>query len=92
MVRETLFKDGVFKSLDAYIENESLFDRAFQCLSDRHFSEAVELFNRVLKHNPKHVQSFGNLGLAYAGLGRRADALACLDARWSWTLITSRPF
>ena len=29
--------------------------------------------------NPKHVQSYGNLALAYAGLGRRGDALACFD-------------
>ena len=76
---KTLLQDGVFNSLDAFIENANLFDRAFQSLSDRRFSEAVELFNRVLKQNPKHVQSFGNLGLAYARLGRRADALTCLD-------------
>src|SRR4029079_15578365 len=76
---QTLFKDGVFKSLDVYIENAKLFDRAFQCLCDRHFNEAVALFKRVLIDNPKHVQSYGNLALAYAGLGRRGDALACFD-------------
>ena len=33
----------------------------------------------MLAGNPKHVQSHGNLALAYAGLGGRADALACFD-------------
>lgn len=35
--------------------------------------------NRVLEQNPNHVQSYGNLGLAYAQLGKKALALECLD-------------
>jgi len=66
-------------SLDAYLANARLFDRAFECLNRREFGAAAELFQRVLSENPKHVQSYGNLALAYAGLGRRADALACFD-------------
>ena len=67
------------RSLDAYLANGRLFDRAFVCLNNRQFDEAAELFQRVLSEHPKHVQSHGNLALAYAGLGRRADALACFD-------------
>lgn len=76
---EVLLKDGVFPSLDAYIANAKLFDSAFERLSSRDFQGAVDLFQQVLRNNPKHVQSYGNMGLAYAGLGRRRDALACLD-------------
>ncbi|MDO9123711.1 MAG: tetratricopeptide repeat protein [Deltaproteobacteria bacterium] len=36
-------------------------------------------FRRVLSTDPKHVQSWGNLGLAYAGIGERDKALECLD-------------
>jgi len=46
----------------------------------------VELFHRVLSENPKHVQSYGNLALAYAGLGRRGDALFSHGER-GWTRI-----
>jgi len=52
---------------------------AFECLTASQFEQAVELFKRVLSENPDHVQSNGNLALAYAGLGRKSDALECFD-------------
>ncbi len=66
-------------TIDAYVENQKLFDRAFEHLRRQQYKEAVELFSKVLEQDPGHVQSCGNLGLAYAGLGRRASALECLD-------------
>ena len=33
----------------------------------------------MLKALPNHVQTYGNLGLAYAGQGERDRAIACLD-------------
>ena len=32
-----------------------------------------------LEIDPKNVQSWGNLGLAYAGIGEKGKALECLD-------------
>lgn len=78
-LERVLLKSTSFPNLDAYVANARLFDRAFECLNRGQHAEAVELFQRVLSENPKHVQSYGNLALAYAGLGRRADALACFD-------------
>jgi tetratricopeptide (TPR) repeat protein len=78
-LEEIVLKGVPFQNLDAYLANARLFDHAFECLNHREFSRAAELFQRVLSENPKHVQSFGNLALAYAALGRRADALACFD-------------
>lgn len=78
-LENTLLKTTSFASLDDYVANARLFDRAFRCLNNRQFAEAIELFQKVLRENPTHVQSYGNLALAYAGLGRRADALACFD-------------
>ena len=78
-LEEILLKATPFPSLDAYLANARLFDRAFECLSRRQFDQATGLFQRVLSDNPRHVQSHGNLALAYAGLGRRADAIACFD-------------
>jgi len=75
----TVLKGTRFPTLDAYLANAKLFDDAFVCLSDGEYQKAAELFHRVLSENPKHVQSYGNLALAYAGLGRRADAMECFD-------------
>jgi tetratricopeptide (TPR) repeat protein len=74
-----LLKDSSFPTLDAYLANAQLFDQAFQCLVDRQFEQAVEKFQRVLAQNPAHVQSYGNMALAHAGLGRKSAAMACID-------------
>ena len=77
---EKLVKDtGPFQTLDAYVQNQELFDLAFENLKARRYEAATELFSRVLAQNPKHVQSHGNVALAYAGLGRKALALEHLD-------------
>ena len=65
--------------LDTYLNNSETFGKAFAALEKREFMLAIGLFKRVLSTDPKHVQSWGNLGLAYAGLGERGKALECLD-------------
>jgi tetratricopeptide (TPR) repeat protein len=72
-------KDGLFATLDAYMANQATFEKAFEALARNDFEPAAEGFRKVLEQNPDHVQSYGNLGLAYAGLGRKAAALECLD-------------
>ena len=96
VLEKILLNTTAFPTLDAYVANAQLFDRAFQFLTDRQFEQAVELFKRVLSENPTHVQSYGNLALAYAGLGRRSDAMACfdraleLDSRYQPALLNRR--
>ena len=75
-LEEVLTRTSPFKSLDQYLANAELFAEAFQCLMDRHFKQAIDLFQRVLSENPDHVQSYGNMALAYAGLGKRSEAMA----------------
>jgi tetratricopeptide (TPR) repeat protein len=75
----TLLQTSPFPNLDAYLANAKLFDDGFVCLNQGDFEKAVQLFQRVLGENPTHVQSFGNMALAYAGLGRRAKAMECFD-------------
>lgn len=72
-------KHSPFPTLEAYIENEQLFDRAFDNLRNQRYSAAAAMFGQALKQNPDHVQSHGNLGLCLAGLGRKSAALAALD-------------
>jgi tetratricopeptide (TPR) repeat protein len=66
-------------NLDTYLNNSETFDKAFAALQNSEFLSAINLFKRVLATDPKHVQSWGNLGLAYAGTGERDKALECLD-------------
>jgi len=66
-------------SLNTYLNNSDTFDKAFAALEKREFMSAINLFKRVLATDPKHVQSWGNLGLAYASIGERGKALECLD-------------
>ncbi len=68
-----------FQTLDGFIENQKLFDHAYERLCARDYEKAIGLFHRVLEKNPKHVQSYGNMALAEAGLGHRSVALECLD-------------
>jgi tetratricopeptide (TPR) repeat protein len=72
-------QENPFPTLDAYIENQKLFDLAFEKLRTNADQEAVDLFQQVLAQNPRHVQSHGNIALAYARLGQTAVALEHLD-------------
>lgn len=78
-LEEIVTRISPFKSLDQYLANAELFTKAFQCLMDRHFEQAIDLFQRVLSENADHVQSYGNMALAYAGLGKRSEAMACFE-------------
>ena len=78
-LEELLTKSSPFQTLEAYVENQKLFDRAFENLRALRYEAAVDLFNQVLAQNPDHVQSHGNLALAHAGLGHKALALEHLE-------------
>lgn len=67
------------ESLDAYIKNMETFETAYSSMQKREFQTAIELFSRVLAVNPKHVQSWGNMGLTYACLGHKSRAIECFD-------------
>ncbi|MEF8701002.1 MAG: tetratricopeptide repeat protein [Candidatus Accumulibacter sp. UW20] len=75
---EAIVKTGGI-SLATYMESSRTFDRAFDALREKRFQTAIDLFSKVLKTTPNHVQSYGNMGLAYAGLGNRQKAFECLD-------------
>jgi tetratricopeptide (TPR) repeat protein len=78
-LEEILTRTSPFQNLDQYLANAELYAEAFQSLMDRQFEQAIDLFKRVLNENPDHVQSYGNMALAYAGLGNRSEAMACFE-------------
>jgi tetratricopeptide (TPR) repeat protein len=65
--------------LSTYIRNQKVFDRGFLALQERRFEAAIALFAQVLATQHDHVQSYGNMGLAYARIGNRQKALDCLN-------------
>jgi tetratricopeptide (TPR) repeat protein len=52
--------------------------------NENRFDEAVAIFIRLLKLDPKNVKAEDNLGLSYEGLGRMDDAIAAYQASISW--------
>ena len=85
VAKETIdeFAASILKSdglpLDQHFAIGRIYDQAFKSLTAGHFDEASRGFLEVLKALPRHVQSYGNLGLANAGLGERDRTIACLD-------------
>lgn len=66
-------------ALEAGLRNMETFDIAFETMKKGEFDKALALFNAVLSVTPDHHPSWGNKGLAYAGLGKKREALACFD-------------
>lgn len=66
-------------SLDAYLKNSETYAEAFNALQNRQFALSIDLFRHVLSTDVRHIQSWGSMGLAYAGIGEKAKALECLD-------------
>jgi tetratricopeptide (TPR) repeat protein len=65
--------------LDTYLEGEKIFNDAFSCMKRKEWGRALEGFELSLAKNKTHVQSHGNMGICYARLGRKREALQALD-------------
>ena len=66
-------------TLKHYFLAHEKFDIAFSYMEKKEWQKAIRRFRECIIINKKHPQSYGNLGLCYAQLGRKADALAALD-------------
>jgi tetratricopeptide (TPR) repeat protein len=66
-------------SMDNYLKGMELFENAFVYMENKKWEKAIDAFKRVLNINPKHPQSYGNMGLCYAFLGEKQKALSALD-------------
>ena len=65
--------------LETYLEGERLFNDAFSWMQKKEWGRASAGFKRCLEKNKDHVQSYGNMGICYAHLGRKQEALQALD-------------
>ena len=77
MEKQIREKSGL--SLDSYLKSMDIFSDAFAAMENKEWEQAVAGFRKVLAMDPKHTQSYGNLGICYAHLGRKQEALAALD-------------
>jgi len=66
-------------SLARYVKGNEKFDEAFAAMEREEWSVALRRFKEVLALNPGHTQSYGNMGICYAKLGHKAEALKAFD-------------
>ena len=66
-------------SLDRFLQLMDMFDEAFAAMQNREWERALAGFRKVVAADPENTQSHGNMGLCYALLGRKREALASLD-------------
>lgn len=73
-IRET---SGI--DLDAYLESQDAFNRAYELMERGAWPEALAGFRTAAALNDRNAPTHGNLGICLAQLGRKAEALAELD-------------
>ena len=66
-------------SVDDYLRDMDRFDSAFSKMQTGEYEEAISGFLKVCESNKNHTQSYGNLGLCYALLGKKQEALSAFD-------------
>lgn len=67
------------QSVSAFLYTQSLFQRGVAALEAGDALRAHELLGQVLGREPNNARALGNLGLAHAALGHKAEALAALS-------------
>lgn len=65
--------------LDEFLKAQELFDAAFSLMEKGQWEQAIAGFQKCLKINLDHAQSYGNMGICYAQLGKKSEALAALE-------------
>jgi tetratricopeptide (TPR) repeat protein len=66
-------------NIDGYLRGLDLFKAACDEMEQQNWRKAIGYFKKVLSITANHYQSFGNIGLCYAKLGLKQEALHALD-------------
>jgi len=69
--------DGV--GLDVYLKGMDKFEKAFAKMEKQEWPAAIEGFKECLAIVKRNFQSYGNMGICYAKLGKKEQALASFD-------------
>ncbi len=62
-----------------YLKGMDKFNQAFTAMQRNEWEDALRGFREVLTIDPKHTQSYGNMGICYGHLGRKEEALEVFD-------------
>ena len=76
---EQSIKKSEGMDLDLYIESGEIFTEAVFFMENREWKKAIDGFQASLIKNKNHVQSYGNLGVCYAQIGQKAEAIRALE-------------
>lgn len=66
-------------NIDGYLRGSDLFKAGFDEMEQRNWQKAIGYFKKVLSISANHYQSYGNIGICLAKLGRKQEALQALD-------------
>lgn len=76
---ERQIHDDTGLSLEAYLRSMDQFEEAFVAMENKQWAKALTGFQKVVATNPNSPQSYGNMGICYASLGQKQEALAAFD-------------
>jgi tetratricopeptide (TPR) repeat protein len=66
-------------NLEHYLKSMDMFHEAFAAMENRQWAKALAGFQKVVAKNRNSPQSYGNMGICYASLGQKQEALAAFD-------------
>ena len=64
--------------LDTYLKCGEIFEESFSSMEKGEWEKAIAGFQACVNKNKRHVQSYGNMGICYAQLGRKGEALKAI--------------
>lgn len=64
--------------LDAFLQCGEIFEKSFSFMKNGEWEKALAGFHACVSKHKRHVQSYGNMGICYAQLGRKEEALKAI--------------
>ena len=76
---EQLMRQNDGLGLEAFINGQDQFDQAFNLMEKGNWKDAIKGFERAIRWYPTLPQPYSNMGICYAKLGKKQDALAAFN-------------
>jgi tetratricopeptide (TPR) repeat protein len=76
---EAIIMKSYHIGLGRFFEAQDEFETGFSLMENGKWEKAIIRFNKASVLNPSHPQSYGNMGLCYAQMGRKQDAIDAFD-------------
>ncbi|MCI5144505.1 MAG: tetratricopeptide repeat protein [Candidatus Electrothrix sp. AR3] len=77
MTEHILETEGI--SLERYCNAQEIFEESHAMMAKKKWELAKKGFEKVLEIQPNHVQSLGNIGICYGGLGEQSKSINFFD-------------